>query len=55
MIIFLNTKVSGMSVTTNSNGDKLSPWNIPLWMSTSPRTCPPAVSSAGAPAAHNLL
>ena len=45
-LTFLNTSVSRISVNINSNGERLSPWNIPLFIHTSPwNTWLPAVSS----------
>ena len=45
-LTFLNTSVSRISVNINSNGERLSPWNIPLFIHTSHwNTWLPAVSS----------
>ena len=44
-LIFRSTSVSGSMIKTNSNGDKKSPWKIPLLMSTCPRSVPPDVNT----------
>ena len=36
----------------NSNNDSASPWNMPLWIITSAKLCPPVVHSPGL---HGLL
>ena len=44
-LIFHSTRVSGHMIKTNSNGDRESPWKIPLVMSTCPRSVPPDVNT----------
>ena len=42
-VIFRSTGVSGSMIKTNSNGDRESPWKIPLLVSTCPRSVPRSV------------
>ena len=43
---FLRIWLSGMMAITKSNGESASPWNMPLWIFTSAKLCPPAVNSS---------
>ena len=42
---FLSKRLSGIMTIMNSNGDKASPLNIPLWIFVSAKLLPPAVNS----------
>ena len=42
---FLSMRLSGIIVIINSNGDRASPWNIPLWIFSSAKPFPPVVNS----------
>ena len=42
---FLSIWLSGIITITNSNGDSASSWKTPLWIFTSVKLFPPAVSS----------
>ena len=41
---FLGMWLSGIMAIMNSNGDRASPWNIPLWIFLSAKLLPPAVN-----------
>ena len=42
---FLRTWLSGIIAITNNNSCSSSPWNMPLWIFTPAKLCPPAVNS----------
>ena len=42
---FLRMWLSNIMAITNCNGDSASPWNMPLWIFTSAKLCPPPVNS----------
>ena len=42
---FLSMWLNGIMSITNSNDDSVSPWNIPLWISTSTNLCSLAINS----------